>query len=111
MEKLGLKKLLNIYLERNNMDPYKWIKQSFVRVFILAAVITGLIGLLIGKVVEASIYLEIGKWIVLAIVAGFSACILFAPIIGMLDPIRDKMFPEYGKKWWIKWIKNGFKSE
>lgn len=98
-------------MERNNMDQYKWIKQSYVRVFVLAAVITALIGLIIGKVVEANIYLEIGKWILLAGVVGFCACVLFTPLIAMLDPIRDKMFPEYGKKWWIKWIKNGFKSE
>lgn len=92
------------------MDEYKWIKQSFIRAFVLAAIITCLIGLIIGKVVEANIWLEIGKWLVLSIVVGFCACILLAPVIGVLDPIRDKMFPIYGKKWWLEWIKNGFKS-
>lgn len=91
-------------------DQYKWIKLSLIRAFCLAAVIVILVGLIIGKVVEANIWLEIGKWAVLAIVAGFCACILFTPLIGALDPIRDKMYPEFGKKWWIKWIKNGFKT-
>ena len=100
MEKIDLKKFLKSS-KRNNMDPYKWIKQSFIRIFFLAIIITGLVGLIIGKVTEASIYLEIGKWLVIALVAGFSSCVLLSPIVAILDPIRDKMFPEYREKWWI----------
>lgn len=92
------------------MDEYKWIKQSFIRLFILTVIIVGIVGAITWKVMEASVWLELGKWVVLAIVCGFSACILFAPVIAALDPIRDKMYPEFGKKWWIKWIKNGFKT-
>lgn len=91
-------------------DKYKWIKQSFIRLFILTVVIVGIIGAITWKVMEANVWLELAKWVVIAIVCGFSACILFAPIIGALDPIRDKMYPEFGKKWWLKWIKNGFKT-
>lgn len=90
-------------------DKYKWIYKSHIRAFVLAVVVVAIIGIFTGRLMETNIYLEIGKWIVIAIVAGFSSTFLLAPVIGALDPIRDKMFPEYGKKWWIKWIKNGFK--
>lgn len=91
------------------MDEYKWIKKSLIRTFALAASITILVGLLIWKVVEANIWLEIGKWLLLAVVVGACACVVFVPFIYALDTVRDKMFPTYGKKWWLKWIKNGFK--
>lgn len=99
-----------MYLEKNNMDQYKWIKQSFIRAFLLAAAITIIVGLIIGKVVEANIWLEIAKWAALAIIVGICSCVVLAPVIGALDPVRDRMFPKYGKKWWLEWIKNGFKS-
>ena len=91
------------------MDEYKWIKTSFLRLFVLTIVIVAIVGLAIGKVVEANIWLEIGKWVILAIVCGVMACVVFAPIINALDTLRDQLYPEFGKKWFIQWIKNGFK--
>ena len=87
----------------------KWIEQSHIRAFVLTVIIVAIIGLTTGKVMEANIYLEIGKWIVIAVVAGVCASFLLAPLIGSLDVVRDKLYPEFGKKWWIEWIKNGFK--
>ena len=91
-------------------DKYKWIKQSFLRLFILTVVIVGIVCALTWKVMEASVWLELGKWVVIAVMSGAIACLLFSPLIGILDTVRDRMFPEYGKRWWLKWIKNGFKS-
>lgn len=91
------------------MDQYKWIKTSFLRLFILSVVIVAVIGLIIGKVVEANVYLEIAKWAVLAIVCGVMACVVFTPVIAILDHLRDQLYPKFGKKWFWSWIKNGFK--
>lgn len=93
------------------MDEYAWIKLSLRRIFILTIIIVAAIGLIIGKVVEANIYLEILKWAGLAIVCAVLAVALLSPVVAILDYARDQLYPEYGKKWWIKWIKNGFKSK
>lgn len=93
------------------MDEYAWIKLSLCRIFILTIIIVAAIGLIIGKVVEANIYLEILKWAGLAVVCAVLAAALLSPVVAILDYARDQLYPEYGKKWWIKWIKNGFKSK
>lgn len=91
------------------MNKYKWIINSFVKLFIITIVIVALIGLIIGKVVEANIWLEIGKWAVLAIICGFLVCLIFSPIIAILDHVRDQLYPQFKNKWFMTWIKNGFK--
>lgn len=90
-------------------NKYKWIIKSLISIFCFVAVLVCIIGLCIGKVVEATLLQEIFKWLLLAVICGAIACIVFMPIVAILDNVRDNLYPEFGKKWFLKWIKNGFR--
>lgn len=93
------------------MNKLTWIKKAFITVAVVTVLVVALIGIIFGKLVEATLIEEIGKWALMAIVlAGIMCVICFAPIF-LLGSVRDEYYPKYNKKWFIAWIKNGLKMQ
>ena len=93
------------------MDTKKWVKNAFITVAVVTVAIVALCGLLFGKIVEATLFEEIAKWVLLAVVlAGIMCVICYAPIM-ILGHIRDEYEPKYGKKWFWNWFTKPFKKE
>ena len=93
------------------MDKVKWVKNAFLTVGIAAVVITLLVGLLFGTIVEETLFLEIAKWVLMAVLLGFLACALFYATIMIAGQRREMLYPQYGKKWWIEDIKRVFRKK
>jgi len=88
----------------------QWMKRAFAVVAGVTIAIVAIVGLLFGKVVEETLFLEIAKWVLMAIVLAVIVCaIAYAPI-GIMGNRRNMLYPEYGKKWWIEDIKRVFRK-
>lgn len=93
------------------MDKVKWAKKAFLTVGLTVVAIVLLIGLLFGTVVEATLFEEIAKWVLMAIILGFLVCgVFYVPIRSLADR-RAMLYPQYGKKWWIEDIKRIFRKK
>ena len=93
------------------MDKVKWVKKAFLTVGLTAFGITLLIGLLFGTVVEATLFGEVMKWLLMAVLIGLLVCgILFAPIMIAADR-RAMLWDEYGKRWWIEDLLRPFRKK
>ena len=71
---------------------------------IVIAIIT-VIGFIFGKVVEAILFEEIAKWIVMSVVVAAIVCVICYVPVTMLSDARLKLRPEYGKGWFKQALK------
>lgn len=72
--------------------------------------IVAIIGLLFGKVIEATLFEEIAKWALMAVVIAAIMCVIAFVPIQMLAGYRSDLYPKYGKKWFIKGFANSIAS-
>lgn len=106
------KELMN---ENNNGLPiedekeYQWIKENvkwghkvFLVLCLSVAAIIWVIGLIFGKVVEATLFQEVAKWFVGGIGVGLIVCVIFYGPIELIKLARIDYYPKYGKKWFWK---------
>ena len=81
------------------MENKKWRRNAFLTVGGVVIAIVAIIGLLFGKVVEATLLGEIAKWAVMSVVIAVIVCVICWVPITMLSDARGKLYPEYGKDW------------
>lgn len=92
------------------LTKVQWAKRAFLTVFLGTIAIVAVIGLLFGKVIEATLWEEIAKWAIMAVVLGVIMCVVFyAPIMIAMNR-RSMFYEEYGKKWWIHDLKLSFNA-
>ena len=80
------------------LENKKWTRKAYL---VLASVVIGIIaiiGLIFGKVVEATLFEEVAKWALMAVVIAVIVCVIFYVPITMLSDARRRYYPEYGKK-------------
>lgn len=89
-------------------ESKKWTRKVYLTIFGIVVGIIAICGILFGKIVEATLFEEIAKWALMAIVLGILVCgILYVPV-SMLSQARRKFYPEYGKKWFKHALKSLF---
>lgn len=89
----------------------KWTLKVYGVIAAVVLAIIGVIGLIFGKVVEATLFEEIAKWVVMGCaVALVVCCVLYVPVT-MLSDARRKFYPEYGRKWFKHALKVAFGKE
>lgn len=93
------------------MDKVKWVKRAFLTVGLGTVAIVALIGLIFGKIVEATLFEEVAKWALMALVLGVIVCAVFYAPIMIAANRRAALYPEFGKKWWIEDIKRVFRKK
>ena len=88
-------------------DRIKWAKKVFGSVFGITVAVVLIIGLLCAKVIEGSLFAEIAKWVVMAVVVGgIVTGLAYVPVM-LLGHKRDDLYMQYGKKWfWALFKKN-----
>lgn len=86
-------------------EDRKWATKAFLTVGAIVIAIVAICGLLFGKVVEATLFEEIAKWVVMAIVLAILVDVILWVPITMLRDARRKLYPEYGKKWFKEAVK------
>lgn len=89
----------------------KWKRNAFLTVGGVVIAIIAIIGLLFGKVIEATLFEEVAKWAVMAIVIAAIVCVICYVPITMLSDTRRKLYPEYGKNWFKQALKTLFKKK
>ena len=89
-------------------EDKRWTRKAFLIVGAIVIAIVAICGLLFGKVVEATLFEEIAKWAVMALVLAVAVCVVFWVPITMLRDARRKYFPKYGKKWFKQAWKEHF---
>lgn len=89
----------------------KWAKKIYSVIIPTVLAIVAVIGIVFGKVVEATLFQEVAKWVVMAVIITLLVCGLAYPIIGILASRRDMLYPKYGKKWFIEDIKRIFRKK
>lgn len=92
-----------------NEEEYKWTKENnkwghkvFAVIGAIVVAIVGIIGLIFGKVVEATLFEEVAKWVVMAIGIALIVCVLCYVPVEMAKLARHEYYPKYGKKWFKK---------
>lgn len=83
----------------------KWTRKVYGIIASTVVAIIGIIGLIFGKVVEATLFEEIAKWVVMAIVIAVIVCVICYVPVTMLSDARLKLRPEYGKSWFKQALK------
>lgn len=86
----------------------RWTLKVYAVVWAAVVAIIGVIGLVFGKIVEATLFEEIAKWALMAAVVGVIVCCVFYVPITMLSDARRKLRPEYGKGWFKQALKHVF---
>lgn len=71
----------------------------------IVIIVIAIIGLVFGKIVEATLFEEIAKWALMAIVIGLIVCVICYVPVTMLSDARLKLRPEYGKSWFKQALK------
>lgn len=89
-------------------EDRKWATKAFLTVGTIVVAIVAVCGLLFGKVVEATLFEEIAKWALMAVVLAVCVCVILWVPITMLRDARRKYFPKYGKKWFKQAWKEHF---
>jgi len=77
----------------------KWALKAYGVIAGTVIAIIAVIGLIFGKVVEATLFEEIAKWAVMAVVIAAIVCVVCYVPVTMLSDARRKFYPEYGKSW------------
>ena len=101
--------------EDKELELIKANKKWALKVYgVIAAVVVAVIwtiGLIVGKVVEATLFEEIAKWVVMALVVAVIVCAVCYVPVTMLSDARRRYYPEYGKKWFRHALKAAFGKE
>lgn len=80
----------------------KWGHKVFAVIGAIVVAIVGIIGLIFGKVVEATLFEEVAKWVVMAIGIALIVCVLCYIPVEMAKLARHEYYPKYGKEWFKK---------
>lgn len=80
-------------------EDKRWARNAFLIVGAIVIAIVAICGLLFGKVVEATLFEEIAKWALMAVILAICVDVIFWVPITMLRDARRKYFPKYGRKW------------
>ena len=89
----------------------KWALKAYGVIAGTVITIIAVIGLIFGKVVEATLFEEIAKWAVMAVVVAAIVCVVCYVPVTMLSDARRRYYPEYGKKWFRHALKAAFGKE
>lgn len=92
-------------------EDKKWARKAFLTVFCVVATIVIVLKAIFWKVVEATVFEEIAKVILVAAVLGVLACVIFWVPITALRDARRKLYPKYGKNWFKELLKTTFKKK
>lgn len=83
----------------------KWTLKVYGVIWTAVVAIIGVLGLIFGKIVEATLFEEVAKWALMAIVIGLIVCVICYVPVTMLSDARLKLRPEYGKSWFKQALK------
>lgn len=87
------------------IENKKWTAKVYLWIETVVIAIIGIIGLIFGKIVEATLFEEVAKWAVMAILIGLVVCVICYVPVTMLSDARLKLRPQYGKGWFKEAIK------
>lgn len=87
------------------IENKKWTAKVYLWIEAAVIAIVAVIGLIFGKIVEATLFEEIAKWAVMAIVIGLIVCVICYVPVTMLSDARAKLRPQYGKGWFKEALK------
>ena len=80
-------------------DNNKWGHKVFATIWASVVVFIGILGLIFGKIVEATLFEEIAKWVVMAAGVGLVVCVICYVPVELMKLARWKLYPQYGKAW------------
>lgn len=87
------------------LENKKWTAKVYLWIEAAVIAIVGIIGLIFGKIVEATLFEEIAKWAVMAIIIGLIVCVICYVPVTMLSDARLALRPKYGKEWFKQALK------
>lgn len=93
------------------LENKKWTAKMYLWIETVVIVIVGMIGLIFGKIVEATLFEEIAKWALMAVLIGLVVCVVCYVPVTMLSDARLKLRPQYGKSWFKEALKYLFKRK
>lgn len=80
----------------------KWSHKAFAVIWAVTVAVIAIIGLIFGKVVEATLFQEIAKWAVGAAGVGLIVCVICYVPVELMKLARHKYYPIYGKRWFVE---------
>lgn len=83
----------------------KWTLKVYGVIWTAVVAIIGVLGFIFGKIVEATLFEEVAKWALMAIVIGLIVCVICYVPVTMLSDARLKLRSEYGKSWFKQALK------
>ena len=89
----------------------KWALKVYGVIASVVIAIIGIIGFVFGKIVEATLFEEIAKWVVMALVVAVIVCAVCYVPVTMASDARRRYYPLYGKKWFKHALKAAFGKE
>lgn len=87
------------------LENKKWTAKVYLWIEAVVIAIVAVIGLIFGKIVEATLFEEIAKWALMAVVIGLIVCVIFYVPVTMLSDARGRLRPTYGKGWFKEALK------
>ena len=87
------------------LENKKWTAKVYAYIEATVIAIVAIIGLIFGKLVEATLFEEIAKWALMAVVIGLIVCVIFYVPVTMLSDARLRLRPQYGKGWFKEALK------
>lgn len=101
--------------EDKELEFIKANKKWSLKVYgVIAAVVVAVIwtiGLIFGKIIEATLFEEVAKWVVMAFVVALIVCAICYVPVTMASDARRRYYPQYGKKWFKHALKAAFGKE
>ena len=77
----------------------RWTAKVYLCIEAFVIAVVAIIGLIFGKIVEATLFEEIAKWALMAVVISLIVCVICFVPVTMLSNARRKLRPQYGKGW------------
>lgn len=90
------------------IENKKWTGKVYLCIEAVVVAIVAIIGLIFGKIVEATLFEEVAKWALMAVVIGLIVCVILYVPVTMLSDARRKLRPQYGKSWFKEALKYVF---
>lgn len=87
------------------LENKKWTAKVYLWIEAAVIAIIAVIGLIFGKIVEATLFEEVAKWALMAVVIGLIVCVICYVPVTMLSDARLKLRPQYGKAWFKEALK------
>ena len=81
------------------IENKKWTGKVYLCIEAFVIAVVAIIGLIFGKIVEATLFEEVAKWALMAVVIGIIVCVICYVPVTMLSDARRKLRPQYGKDW------------